>query len=126
VVPSPDAGDFLAITIRTERCEQTAAKNSELLKIPIASAAQIQLSPQAPGVGHGRPLGHIGKSPDADAPEWAANVESCFATWACPQVGQLTSGSSAARRISFSNRAPQSSHLYSNIGIQLSILVNQG
>src|SRR5690242_9001970 len=48
---------------------------------------------------------------------WAANVEySCF-RWSCPQEGHSTPFDSALRRTSFSNRVPQSSQVYSKIGI---------
>jgi len=125
VVPSPDAGDFLAITIRTERCEQTAAKNSELLKIPIASAAQIQLSPQAPGVGHGRPLGHIGKSPTRMRRNGRRTWKAALPHGPARKLGSLLPGLRLRGGSAFQTGATIVT-LYSNIGIQLSILVNQG
>ena len=49
----------------------------------------------------------------------AANVEYSFVTLACPQEGQSTAPFSVLRRTSFSNFVPQSSQVYSKIGIQI-------
>ena len=51
---------------------------------------------------------------------WAAKVEYCCFRCSWPQEGQCTpceAFSEAARRTSFSNLLPQSSHRYSKIGI---------
>ena len=67
-------------------------------------------SPQAPGVGHGPPLGHMGASDGLLlAPLGAAKTESCKLRRLRPQEGQASSPASAARRTSFSNFVPQSS-----------------
>jgi hypothetical protein len=51
---------------------------------------------------------------------WAANVEYSVVRRSVPQEGQWMASASALRRTSFSNLVPQSSHLYSKIGMPLS------
>ena len=70
----------------------------------------------------------IGGASDFAPAACAAKVEySCF-KWSCPQEGHATPFDSALRRTSFSKRVPQSSQVYSKIGIPTSKLseTNEG
>jgi hypothetical protein len=54
---------------------------------------------------------------DLEAAARAEKVEYSVVKWFSPQAGQAMDSSSAARRTSFSNLLPQSSHEYSKIGM---------
>jgi hypothetical protein len=69
--------------------------------------------PHIPGLLHA-PLGHVGPSADFELPlAWAAKVECSWLKCFCPHEGHSISGTSEARRTSFSNLVPQSWQLYS-------------
>jgi hypothetical protein len=91
---------------------------SDSLAARCRQVRQFVFMPHIPAWQAGPPQPPLGRCAAFGAPfECAAKVEYWVVRWSVPQDGHWTASASPDLRTSFSKWVPQSSHLYSNIGM---------